>query len=51
MSSAKTASSPIVDDDAASQFNQITREIVEQYKADDRVWVIGFSGTSSEKIV
>lgn len=31
-------------EDAATQFKRISDEIVEQYLADDRVWVIGFSG-------
>jgi len=31
-------------EDAAQKFEHIIEEIIEQYKADDRVWVIGFSG-------
>ena len=31
-------------DDPVAKFDRIRNEIVAQYKADERVWVIGFSG-------
>lgn len=31
-------------EDSATQFKRITEEIAEQYLADERVWVVGFSG-------